>query len=429
VDWLSLATLPGRPFTRLCSVPRDLDEVTTLAPEVPSRDIGLSHGAVHRVWLAIESLYRSGLYPAVQICIRRQGQIVLHRALGHARGNAPGQPASADKVLATPATPFLLYSASKAITAMVIHKLDERRLLHIDDRVSDYIPEFAAHGKDWITLRHVLGHRAGIPNLPPHAMDLELLEHPERVVAILADAKPVSRPGQRLAYHAVTGGFLLGEVVKRATGQDIRTVLRKEILDPLGLRWMNYGVAPEHVHEVAEDAITGLPVPPPIAMLLRRALGAPIEQVVELANDARFRTGIIPAANIVSTAEELCAFYQCLLDLGELDGRRAFEPRTVRRALAEQAYWELDLTLGVPLRYSHGFMLGGELMSLFGPDTPHAFGHIGFTNIFGWADPERRLAVALLTSGKPILNVEIVRLLSLILAINTAFPRVDPRHP
>jgi CubicO group peptidase (beta-lactamase class C family) len=429
VDWYSLASLPGKPLRRMVTVPHDLEDVTTIASEVPSRDIGLSHGAVHRVWTAIEALYRSGLYPAVQVCIRRQGQIVLHRALGHARGNSPDDPPSADKVLATPATPFLIYSASKAITAMVIHKLDERHALHLDDRICDFIPEFAAHGKDWITIRHVLAHRAGIPNLPPHAMDLDLLTEPGRVVEILCDAAPVSRPGRQLAYHAVTGGFILGEVVQRATGQDIRTVLRKEILDPLGLRWMNYGVAPEHVHEVAEDAVTGLPVPPPVSQILQRALGAPIRRVVELANDPRFRTGIVPAANIITTAEELCAFYQCLLELGELDGRRAFEARTVRRAVSEQAFWELDLTLGVPLRYSHGFMLGGDLMSLFGPDTAQAFGHLGFSNIFSWADPERRLAVALITSGKPVLNLEIIRLMRLILAINSAFPKVDPRRP
>lgn len=429
MDLLSLLTLPGRPLSRRCRIPDDLEEVTSIGPEVPSRELGLSHGAVHRVWLAIEALYRSGLYPAVQVCIRRQGRVVLHRALGHLRGNAPGSPPSAERPLAGTGTPFLIYSASKAVTAMVIHKLDERRLLHLDDRVCDYIPEFAAHGKHWITLRHVLGHRAGIPNLPPEALDLELLGTPERVVEILCEARPVSRPGLRLAYHAVTGGFLLGEVVRRVTGQDIRSVLRKEILDPLGLRWMNYGVAPEHVGEVAEDAVTGLPVPPPISTLLQRALGAPIERIVELANDARFRTGIIPAANVVTTADELCAFYQCLLDEGELDGRRAFEARTVRHALAEQAYWELDLTLAVPLRYSNGFMLGGDWVSLFGTDTSRAFGHLGFTNIFSWADPERRLAVALLTSGKPILNVEIVRVLELILAVNDAFPKVDPRRP
>lgn len=425
----SFLRLPANPWKRLCDVPQDLDEVTTVAPEIPSRDIGLSHGAVHRVWKAIEALYRTGLYPAVQVCVRRQGQVVIHRAIGHARGNAPGESDPRGRVLATPETPFLIYSASKAITAMVIHKLDERRLLHLDDRICDYVPEFAAHGKDWITLRHVLGHRAGIPNLPPDALDLDLLGRPDRVMEILSDARPTSRPGQRLAYHAATGGFVLGEVVRRATGQDIRTILRKEILDPLGLRWMNYGVAPERVHEVAEDAVTGLPVPPPISTILRRALGAPIERIVALANDPRFRTGIVPAANIITTAEELCAFYQCLLDGGELDGKRAFEPRTVRRAVSEQAYWELDLTLGMPLRYSNGFMLGGDLMSLFGPDTPQAFGHLGFTNIFSWADPERRISVALITSGKPVLNVEGIHLLRLILAVNDAFPKVDPRRP
>lgn len=429
MDWLSLLTLPGRPLARLCPVPEDLEAVTSIGSEVPSRDIGLSHGAVHRVWVAIENLYRSGLYPAVQVCIRRESQVVLHRSLGHARGNAPGAPASAEKRLATTATPFLIYSASKAVTAMVIHKLDELRLLHLDDRVCDYIPEFAAHGKKSITIRHVLGHRAGIPNLPPDALDLDLLETPGRVVDLLCAARPVSRAGYRLAYHAVTGGFLLGEIVRRTTGQDIRTVLRKEILDPLGLRWMNYGVPSELVAEVAEDAVTGLPVPPPVSTILQRALGAPIDRVVTLANDPRFRMGIIPAANIVTTAEDLCSFYQCLLEEGELDGRRAFEDRTVRRAISEQAYWELDLTLGVPLRYSNGFMLGGDLISLFGTDTSQAFGHLGFTNIFSWADPERRLAVALLTSGKPVLNLEAIRLLQLIFAINDAFPKVDPRRP
>ncbi len=429
MDWLSLATLPTRPFKRLCAIPRDLEEVTTVAAEVPSREIGLSHGAVVGVWEAIEDLYRTRLYPAIQVCIRSHGQIVLHRAIGHARGNAPGSPPSTDRPLATPSTPFLLYSASKAITAMVIHKLDEQHAIHVDDRVCDYIPEFASEGKEWITIRHVLGHRAGIPNLPPHAMDLDLLAEPERVVALLAESKLSSRPGQRLAYHAVTGGFVLGEIVRRATGQDIRAVLRKEILDPLGLKWMNYGVPPEQVLDVAEDAITGLPVPPPLAQLLQRALGAPIERVVEIANDPRFRTGIVPAANVITTAEELSAFYQCLLNLGELDGRRAFDERTIHRAVTEQAFWEFDLTLAVPIRYSNGFMLGGELMSLFGADTPQAFGHLGFTNIFSWADPERRLSVALITSGKPVLNLELLRLLNLLFAINRAFPKVDPRRP
>jgi len=429
MDLLRLATLPLRPFSARCTVPRDLADVTTIAPEVPSRDVGVGFGAVQRLWQTVEELYRTGLYPAIQLCIRRHGEIVLHRAIGHSHGNLPGHRPSREKVLATPETPFLIYSASKAVTAMLIHKLDQRAVLDLDDRVCDYVPEFAANGKDWITLRHVLVHRAGIPNLPPEALDLELLADPGRVVRILCDARPVMRAGTRLAYHAVTGGFILGEVVRRATGESIRDVLRKEIQEPMGLRWTGYGVRPEDVSRVAEDAVTGLPVPFPVSVLLRRALGANIERVVELANDPRFRTGVIPAANVVTTAEELSAFYQCLLDGGVHRGERVFDPRTVRRAVSEQSYWELDFTLGVPLRYGLGFMLGGDWISLYGRDTSRAFGHLGFTNIFSWADPERRLSVALLTSGKPIANPEVVKLVQLILAVNETFPKVDPRRP
>ncbi len=424
MDALGLLTLPMRPLAALCRVPRHLDEITTTAPETPAREVGIGQGAVEAVWGAVETLYRSGLYPAIQVCVRRRGQIVLHRAIGHASGNAPGDSIDGPRTLVTPETPILLYSASKAITAMLIHKLDERRVLHLEDRVCEYIPEFASHGKDRITIRHVLCHRAGIPNLPPGALDLDLLEKPEAVVEILCAARPVSRPGRNLAYHAVSGGFVLGEVVQRATGKSVREVLREEIQEPLGFRWMNYGVSPIDVPLVAHNAVTGLPVLPPFSLLLHRALGVSFREAVELANDPRFLTGVIPAANVVSNAEEASAFYQCLLDEGELGGVRVFEPRTVRHATSEQSYWEVDLTLGLPLRYGLGFMLGAELLSLFGPDTPRAFGHVGFTNIFTWADPDRALSVAILTTGKPFLSLDILRLLQLLLKIGWAFPRI-----
>jgi CubicO group peptidase (beta-lactamase class C family) len=253
-------------------------------------------------------------------------------------------------------------------------------------------------------------------------MDLELLAHPEEIVNLIAEHPLVSRPGRRLAYHAVTGGFVLAEVVRRATGQDARAVLRKEVLEPMGLRWTGYGVAPVDRHRVAEDAVTGLAPGPPFSQLFRRALGVPFEEAVSLAADPRFLDGIVPSANVVSTAEELSAFYQCLLDEGEFRGESVFEPRTIHRATVEQSYWELDLTLGLPIRYGLGFMLGTWPVSLFGVDTPAAFGHLGFTNIFSWADPDRDLAAAVVTSGKPFLNAELVRMLGLILAVGRAFP-------
>jgi CubicO group peptidase (beta-lactamase class C family) len=421
VDLLErIARLPV-PFLARCRVPDDPRSVESRGSEERTR--GAERRAVEAVWEAALALYRTGVHPALQLAIRHRGRLVLSRAVGHARGNAPDAPPDALRVAADAQTPFCLFSASKAITAMLIHKLDERRVLHVDDRVCEYIPEFARHGKQWITIRHLLAHRAGIPNIAPELMDLDLLADPEAICEILCEARRQGRPGRLVAYHAITGGFLLGEVVRRVTGSDIGVALAKEIAVPLGFRWMRYGVAPADVPLVAENAVTGPPPPPPIGLLLRRALGLSLSEVVALSNDARFLTGVVPAANVVTTAEELSAFYQCLLEGGELRGVRVFDPRTVRHAVTEQSYREIDLTLLVPLRYGLGMMLGDDPIGLFGPRTPRAFGHLGFTNIFSWADPEREIAVALLTSGKPILSLHAIRLVQLLFEINRAFPR------
>ena len=419
LHWIGQLNLPG---TQRCRLPRDLDEVLDVGAEDP-RGSDVSAADVERVWDATRAIYATGVHPAISLCVRRHGVVVLNRAIGHARGNAPQDPPDAPKLSVSTETPFDIFSASKAITAMVIHKLDEKRVLHLEDRVCDFIPEFAKHGKDRITLRHLLAHKAGIPNLPPDAMDLDLLGQPEKVVEIMCDAELRSRPGRVLAYHAVSGGFVLAEVVRRVTGSDIRTVLERELIEPLGYRWMRYGVRAEDLPLVARDAVTGPPVPWPISLILRNALGADVEHVIGLANDARYLTGIVPSANVVTTASELCAFYQCLLDGGEQNGVRVLEPRTIQHATGESAWWEVDFTLGLPIRYGLGFMLGSRGVSLFGADNEHAYGHVGFSNIFSWADPERALSVAMCASGKPVLSLHAVRLVQWLMAIARAFPK------
>jgi CubicO group peptidase (beta-lactamase class C family) len=404
---------------RRVRVPRDLGPITSVADEAPSAGVD-----VEAIWHAAERLYRSGVHPAIQLCLRRHGEVILDRALGHARGNGPGDDGTEAREAVTPDTPFVIFSASKAITATVAHVLDERGLLHVDDRVAEYIPEYARHGKDAITIEHVLSHRAGVPNLPGEALDIDRVGDRDFLVQILCDAKPSTRPGRLAAYHAISGGFIIGEVVHRVTGKDIREVLAEEILDPLGFRWTNYGVAPEDVDLVGRDYVTGLPVLPPISTAMKRVLGVPAEQVVEAANDPRFLTGVVPAGNVVTTAEELSRFFEMLRREGELDGVRVMEPRTVRRALVERSYLEPDLTFGIPVRYSAGFILGGRYWSLYGPDTDSAFGHLGFTNIIGWADPERALSGALITSGKPIVYPELYDLWGLMRRIGAEAPKV-----
>jgi len=382
---------------------------------------------VARIWRAVERLYRCGVHPAIQVCVRRRGQILLDRAIGHASGNGPQDPPDARKVLATPETPFNVFSLAKAVTSMILHLLDERNFLRIDDRVCDYIPEFGVHHKEWITIRHLLTHRAGIPNLRSDITDLDRLGEPEWIVRKLCDEQPLSRAGRQLAYHAISGGFILGEVVRRVTKKDIRTVLNEGVLRPLGFRWMNYGVRRRDLKAVATNYFTGLPPLPPVSLVLRRAFGVDYRAAIELSNDPRFLTSIVPSANLVATANELSRFFQLLLNKGELDGVCVFDPRTVQRATAEQSYLEMDFTLGLPLRYATGFMLGSHWLSLYGPDTDHAFGHLGLSNILGWADPEREVAAAIVTSGKPLFYPGMYYGYALVRAIGEACSKVPPR--
>jgi len=306
---------------------------------------------------------------------------------------------------------------------MVVHLLDERRLLHLDDPVAEYIPEFGANGKQWITLKHVLTHRAGIPSVPQKHVDINLLSDWPRMVELLCEAKPVAAPGRRLAYHALTGGFVIGEVVRRVTGKDIRTVLREEILEPLGFKHLSYGVAEDEIPLVAENAFTGPPAFPPASWLIKRALGVGPAEATALSNEQQFLTTIIPSGNIISTANEACRFFQMLLNGGSLDGVQIFNPRTVRRAVADQTYLEYDLTLMLPVRYGMGFMLGGERYSIYGSGTPKAFGHVGFTNVVVYADPDRDISACLMTSGKPFIHRGLLKWLGVMGSIARLIPR------
>jgi CubicO group peptidase (beta-lactamase class C family) len=374
------------------------------AAEADPRDAGLQTGDIDAIWAAVVRLYGTGLHPAIALCVRRHGRIVLERAIGHLHGNAPHAPPDTPKVPIRHDSLFSFFSASKAVTAMLIHLLDERRLVHLDDPVADYIPEFAQHGKGGITLRQLLTHRAGIPALPSTRVDGALLSDPDAILALLCKARPHTIPGRRLSYHALTAGFIFGEIVKRVSGHDIRRFLRGEVLDRLGFKSFDYGVPRALARAVAENARTGLPTLPPHSWLVERALGVDLERAVELSNGDAFLTSIIPSGNIIGTAEEASRFFQLLLNGGELDGVRVFERRTVRRAIAEQSYLEVDSFLGLPVRYGMGFMLGDTRFSPYGADTANAFGHIGFTNVIAYADPDRALSVGLMTSGKPFIT-------------------------
>jgi CubicO group peptidase (beta-lactamase class C family) len=408
---------------RRASVPPRIEDVLAVSDREGDGDGTADRGRLEAAWDAAEALYESGIHPAIQLCVRHRGTVVLDRSIGYAAGNGPDGCRGEPIRLVTPDTPFCVMSASKPVTAMVVHLLAERGLLRLDDPVCRYLPDFARHRKERITIRQVLLHRAGIPTPRAEVFELDRLRDPDALLEAVCDLRPSTRPGRVLAYHAVTGGFVLGALVERVAGRSIRAVLRTEIAGPLGCRWLGYGVEPDEVDLVARNYFTGLPVSSLLSGQFRRVMGFDFPEVAAVSNDPRFLTGIVPAGNVVTTANELSLFYQVLLDGGATGGVRLFAPDTVRTATTEAVAGEVDRTLLARIRYSLGFMLGGRTVSLFGPDTYESFGHLGFTNIIAWADPARQVAATLMTSGKPLIYPALHRVLEIPRQIGLACPR------
>ncbi|GAA5099429.1 serine hydrolase domain-containing protein [Nocardia iowensis] len=405
-------------------IPADLESVAAIGPEAEPTELGLPTDYAERIWQRMQLVYRSGVHPAIQVCVRRHGEVVFDRALGHAHGNGPDDAADTPKVPVTPSTPFVTYSASKGVTAFVVHLLVDRGLIDLHAPICKYIPEYGCHGKESITVGHVLAHRSGVANLPREALTAEAVADRELLVRNLCAVRPSVPPGRFQSYHALSGGFILGEVVYRVTGKDIRTVLDEEILRPLSFRWTNYGVAPPDLPALARNYRTGLAPLPPLSLAMERILGVSFTEAVETGNDPAYLGIIAPAANVVSTANELSRFYEIFRRGGELDGVRVVRPETIAAALVPQSRIEPDLSLGMNFGFGYGPMLGGRVVSLYGPDTRRAFGHLGFTNNAAWADPERALSCAVLTSGKPILYPELIRWVGLLYGITSETPKV-----
>jgi CubicO group peptidase (beta-lactamase class C family) len=419
-------TADGRSTGRI-QVPADLDAVTTIDEEDHSE---VDPAAVERVWRATQYWYRAGMHPAIQVCVRRNGKVVLNRAIGHGWGNGPDDGPDVEKVTVTTETPFCVYSAAKAMTTTVVHMLVERGVFALDDRVCEYLPSYTSHGKHRTTIRHVMTHSAGVPFATGPKPDLKRMNDSEYAREMLGNLRPIYPPGLVHVYHALTWGPLIREIVSAATGKNIRDVLADEILDPLGFRWTNYGVAPQDVPLVAPSHATGKPLPAPMAAAFKLAIGGTTHQIIPFTNTPQFLTSVVPSSSTVSTADELSRFAELLRRGGELDGVRVMSPETLRAATKQARRLRPDISVGLkPLRWGTGYILGSKRFGPFGLDAPAAFGHTGLVHIAMWADPERDLAVGVLSSGKPGGHREAKRYPALLDAIAAAFPRVSAVSP
>ena len=336
---------------------------------------GMTEAGVRRINEIFDSQLARGLHPGSQLVVLRAGQVVVDRAAGLAD--------VLRRVPVTPETPFLTWSCTKAFTGICIHRLIEEGKIAWDAAVADYWPEFGCNGKGPATIRHVFLHQAGIParGLYTQVFLWPNWEAVTRNVAQLAAEFP---PGTKTAYHLVNYGFILGEVVRRVTGQPIQDYLRDVFFAPLGLRhsWL------------------GLP---------RRALPRAARlycvaweqlQAVLVFSQFAVRHAVLPAATLHSNAREIAIFYQMLLNRGMYAGRRYLQPETIAAATA-LGYEGLDATISMPVRWAHGFHLGGVIpgtaeAGMGKGSTVRTFGHFGQASCMAWADPDAEIVVIFL---------------------------------
>lgn len=290
-----------------------------------------------------------------------------------------------------------VWSTGKGPTALCAHILADRGLLDLDAPVAAYWPEFAAAGKESVPVRHLLSHRAGLAGLrEPHSLS-DLYDW-ELTTSRLAATEPWWEPGTRSGYHALTYGFLVGEVVRRITGTLPGEFLRREVTEPLGIDF-TLGLPEKEAARTADllppktdgagasSFYARLP-PPAAASLLNPPVG------VAAANSAEWRAAEIPAANGHGTARAVAALYALFAGRGSLDGRRILSEEAAERVREGQGRCR-DLVLGEGLGHDTEIALG---LWLSGPEgsygpNPRAFGHDGAGGSCGLADPEAGLAL------------------------------------
>ena len=286
------------------------------------------------------------------------------------------------------------FSVGKAFSAVCTHRLVERGLVDLDAPIVRYWPEFGAAGKEDITLRQVLSHRAGLPALRDPLPEGAMLDWATMIRALERQA-PWWPPGTAHGYHVNTFGYLVGEVVRRTTGRTLGSFLRTEVTGPLGAD-VHIGLPASEHGRAAEFLWPAAPPAPDRAALTDDELmkwnvywNPPGLSGAGWVNTAAWRAAEIPSTNGHGTARGVARVYAALARGGAIDGVRVLAAPVLRSAVAEHSYG-LDRVLERPSRFALGFQLTQPERPL-GPNAG-AFGHFGAGGSLGFCDPEADLA-------------------------------------
>src|SRR5437899_4718521 len=360
-----------------------------MSPTISKTDtaLGFDHGktvrdAQKQVQKAIDQLVDAGAERGLQVAAYRGPDLVVDAVAGVADPES-GRPV-------TPDTPFYSYSVGKGATSTIIHILAQRGLFEYDTPVVALWPEFGAHGKQSVTVRHVLNHTAGVPGIPLDTT-IEDLCNWDKMCAAIAEEELWWEPGTNVGYHAYTFGYIAGEIVRRTTGKKISQVLREDVAGPLGVADEIYFGMPESEHyrlARLEAAPTAGPMPemPPDLPMFNAAPMSAFPNAA-MGNRTDVLSADIPAGGKVS-ARAIARMYAALLT--GVDGVRLISPRRLREATAVSSSG-IDQVFGMPTTWGLGYSIGG-----LGPaqDSKATFGVGGVGGSFACGDTANGIAFA-----------------------------------
>ncbi|MFC4118751.1 serine hydrolase domain-containing protein [Nonomuraea zeae] len=334
---------------------------------------------------AADRLVESGDERGLQVAVYRDGEQIVDVVAGVADPET-GRAVTSD-------TPFYNFSIGKGATATVAHVLAERGLFGYDTPVVELWPEFGRHGKQGVTVRHVLSHTAGVPGVPLDTTPEDVCDW-GKMVAALEEAELWWEPGTKVGYHAYTFGFLVGEIVRRATGKAISQVLREEVAGPLGVADELYFGMPEREHARLarlEDAPMDMSAfgEMPADLPMFKAGPMTLMPGADLGNRPDYLSADIPAGGKTS-ARAIARMYAALL--GEVDGTRLISAERLREATAVTSSG-IDEVFGMPSAWGLGYGIGGPGSTA--EQSPTVFGVPGAGGSAAWADSATGVAFAL----------------------------------
>ncbi len=305
---------------------------------------------------AFAANFDAGLELGASVAVTVDGEPVVDLWAGLAASD--GRPWEQDTIVN-------VYSSTKTMASLCVLMLADRGKLDLDAPLAAYWPEFAQNGKAGVLISHVMAHSAGLPGFDPPLQTADLYDW-KKVCDNLAAQSPWWEPGTAVSYHAVTQGYLQGELVRRVDGRTLGTFFREEVAGPLAADF-HIGLDAAHDHRVAElvppkELLHEAYVGEPGSVAARMVVGGPRLDATEPATRA-WRAAEIPAGNGHGNARSMGRIHSVLACGGALGGIRLLSEKTIARILEVQIDGD-DLATGAPARFGMGYGLPGKLMPL-----------------------------------------------------------------